>query len=131
MSELKAYALDPDKNLGWSFDIDLLKEIQKEIEHRENAEQTSLEQVDSLLQSVLKRFSSPQLPDPCTPEQYEQITGERFPEDGVVWEFDEWSEYKISLYSAAKKRRKLYNCGHIAIAQTGKGCPPADWRPEE
>ncbi len=28
---------------------------------------------------------TPELPSPCTVEQYEEITAEKFPDDGLVW----------------------------------------------
>lgn len=66
-----------------------------------------------------------------TPEQYKEIMGKDYPDDGPVWEFDEWTEYRLSLNKDAGKRRLLYNCGHILIVQTAQPAPAADYRTEE
>lgn len=67
---------------------------------------------------------TPALPDPCTVEQWEEITGETFPDDGAVWarwKNNEWKQYTIN----GLKRGIYYGEEgfQIVIVQTGKPAP--------
>ena len=63
---------------------------------------------------------TPVLPDPCTVEEYEKITGEKFPDDGLVWyRFCGETKYKHIEYG------KVKNVKHkpFIIVQTAKPAP--------
>ena len=70
-------------------------------------------------------------PSPCTVEQYEAITGEKFPDDGMVWclyPYDAGFFWKTHTFEESKRiiiRRYI-----SVIVQTGQSAPPAYWRPE-
>lgn len=70
------------------------------------------------------------LPNPCTPEQYEEITGEKFPKDGVVWFWYE-QRWRLDNYSNVLCNMKVHEYIYpIAIVQTGKGSPSKEWEEE-
>lgn len=77
---------------------------------------------------VFIAVNKPQFPDPCTVEQYEQITKEKFPDDGAVWV--KWKQgWKVYPYSLYLEFQRVYGI-QVAIVQTGKPCPDANWKPE-
>lgn len=61
----------------------------------------------------LKSFNTPKHE---TVENWEIRTGESYPDDGPCWEYDECSEYRLSLYRSASKRIKYYGQGHCIVA---------------
>ena len=73
---------------------------------------------------------TPQFPDPCTPEQWEEITGKKFPDTGAVWcyyamEYLGPKNWYLKYYIIAKDTE-----WPMFIVKTGKPAPPADWKLE-
>ncbi len=67
------------------------------------------------------------LPEKCTPEQWEEITGETFPDAGVVsCLYYGTKKYKHIGYGRYKDFKHLKN---MFIVQTGKPAPKTEWRP--
>ena len=67
---------------------------------------------------------TPELPDPCTVEQWEEITGETFPDDGLVWAWLQGDEYysdvwEVMIYKEARGAVDFVET-QILIVQTGK-----------
>jgi Lar family restriction alleviation protein len=86
---------------------------------------------------------TPELPNPCTIEQYEKITGEKFPENGAVWRQEilsdlkgeyvvyhltTWKNYKP--YASPEILEKWLKKNQPAIVQPGLEAPGPEWRPE-
>ena len=66
---------------------------------------------------------TPELPEKCTVEQYQQITGEKFPDDGAVhYRIGNEGFWGINIYSAAKEVSKKCRT-QIYIVQTAQGMP--------
>ena len=73
---------------------------------------------------------TPELPDPCTPEQYKEITGETFSDDGAMWirsqlKYNFWSNWSVIKYGNIP----TVNDSEYFIVQTGKPAPKTEWRP--
>ncbi|MCK5614021.1 hypothetical protein KAR91_69805 [Candidatus Pacearchaeota archaeon] len=65
---------------------------------------------------------TPELPDPCTVEQYEEITGKTFPGMGLVWFWNRmnyWSAVQYRNITADDDNLRL----EAPIVQTGKPAP--------
>lgn len=69
------------------------------------------------------------LPSPCTVEQYEKITGEKFPDDALVW-YLVIKDVEIPYWDTAVYS-ELDCLDNLLIIQTGQGEETLkDWRPE-
>lgn len=72
----------------------------------------------------------PQLPDPCTVEQYKQITGEKFPKTALIWRKNKTSgKWESTDYMNCDLFGNSFHSYRV-IVQTGKKYPNADWKPE-
>lgn len=73
----------------------------------------------------------PELPDPCTVEQYEEITGETLPDDRAVWVREPITDPDIThmWYLLQYKTTKIGKAYPTFIVQTGKAAPKSEWRP--
>ena len=76
----------------------------------------------TIILGLVKSILSEQLPSPCTPKQYKEITGKDWPDGCLVWINGEPCNYYYVKCHAKP--------GTITIVQTGQPAPPADWRPE-
>ena len=85
-----------------------------------------------------KKLCTPQFPDPCSVEQYEQITGEKLSKQAYVFMRPkkdckryqtDWSLHRYSDYTELEGFR--IPDWYCIIVQTGKPAPGADWRPED
>ncbi len=67
------------------------------------------------------------LPSPCTVEQWEEITREKFPDDGLVWYLViknvEYPYWDTAIYS------ELDCLDNLLIVQTGQPEPPTTSKP--
>ncbi len=78
-----------------------------------------------ILESDIEYARTPSLPYPCTVEQWEEITGETFPDNGLVWYKDIRhasipEEESTPAYYENCKNDKIAN---IYIVQTAKPAP--------
>lgn len=60
-----------------------------------------------------------------TPDQYKEITGEEWPEDGPVWEQWENGEWHLGEWKTSRD----FSTGRPVVIATAAGKPPADYRP--
>lgn len=72
------------------------------------------------------------IPINYTPEQYEEILGEPFSDDGVIWiryspDGITWSYWELDVM----KECDLEISHQVVIVQTAQQPPPADYRPED
>ncbi len=78
-------------------------------------------EIDKLQKQLerLKNTRTPELPSPCTVEQYEEITGEKFPDDGWIMTPTamHYTGYKVIPYSEALDD----GLTEIYIVQTAQG----------
>jgi hypothetical protein len=64
-----------------------------------------------------------------TPEQYEQRTREKWPDDWPVWSITTDGILEITTMGEEEIRKTWGN--HIYVIATEAGPPPDGWRPEE
>jgi hypothetical protein len=93
--------------------------------------------VQTCIQDILAILRNPQ---PLTPEQYRDIEGEEYPDDGAVYlrrhhthmEFGAFKKWEVMSYKDALWYEKEYDasCIQIICAYNLKGPPASDWRPE-
>jgi hypothetical protein len=90
-----------------------------------------------LLDKALAELKAP----PCwyTPDQWEQLTGEPYPDEAPVWVVSKYAilekptkynklRWQLVVYKEAKDNMVV---GIIFCAYNHLGPPPDDWRPEE
>ena len=71
-----------------------------------------------------------EIPSPCTPEQYKEITGKEFPEHGAVWINLSPEQSRSNAWQLCTYKEIDPDFKNIIIVQTGERKPFADWGPE-
>jgi len=81
------------------------------------------------LDDLYENTRTPEFPSPCTIEQYEEITGEKFPHGGMLWvKISEYPYWQINAYFEVQTNR--YKGHLLVIVQIGQPVPDKNWRPE-
>ena len=87
--------------------------------HNQSKVDSGLKIINNLLNMVIDECT-PELPDPCTVEQWQQITGKIFPDDGYCLMKTTYGKWKTLLWKDAKNFTANIL---IYIVQTAKPAP--------